>query len=479
MVCEPGMPRLPTGVLLVAMCSSPGLLGCSSEGDPRAQLVIVVDTDAPVVGQLAGAPDLSGDAAVDTLRVDFIGDQGVAYATQTFVVPEVVDWPISFGVVTPEGAAGQNVLLRLRAFRATLAGLEQIGGSTELRPRTEAAIDRLVQLPLSDEEVLSHRVTLSFECFGNGVGFLPLSTCVDAARPAAAPSEGIAPPGDLGATRVGTAELAQAVPCSGAPVEGRICIPGGFTLLGDLHIVGIADHFYGDGVPLQPVYLSPFWLGRTEVTVGDYRPIHNQLQATPPAPPDPGVEELVDCTFLGANDGTNDSMPLSCVNWAASRETCQLLGGDLPSEAQWEHAASGRGQSRRFPWGDELATCCVASLNRGLQCPGGGPEPVGSHPPEGCNGLGDLSRDGVVDMGGSVAELQLDTFRPYGDDDCWAKGGIAYDPVCQVAGITSHSLRGGNHASGLGTALAALRITHSEPGITSSQGLRCAFEDGP
>ncbi|MBW2455982.1 MAG: formylglycine-generating enzyme family protein [Deltaproteobacteria bacterium] len=390
-----------------------------------------------------------------------------------------MDWPISFGVVTPEGAAGQTVLLRLRAFRAALAGVEQLGDTTELRPRTEAAIDRLVQLPLSDEEVLSHRVTLSFECFGLGVRFLPLGTCVDAARPAAAPSEGIEPPGDVGATQVGTAELANAVPCGGAPAEGQICIPGGFTLLGDLQIVGIEDHYFGDGVPLQPIYLSPFWLGRTEVTVGQYRAIHGQLQTTPPAPRDPNVADRAECTFLDANDATNDAMPLNCVNWAAAREICQLLGGDLSTEAQWEHAASGRGQSRRSPWGDELATCCVASLDRGDACPGQGPEPVGSHPPKSCDGLGDLSRDGVVDLGGSMAELQLDTYRTLDDDECWAQEGISFDPLCRVEHITSYTLRGGNHSSGLGTALAALRMTYTEPGITTTQGLRCAYEDAP
>ncbi len=479
MVCGRGMARLPTGVLLVAMCSPLGLLGCSSEGDPRAQLLVLVDTDTPVVGQLASAPDLSGDAAVDSLRVDFIGDQGVAYATQTFVAPEILDWPISFGVVTPEGAAGQTVLLRLRAFRAALAGLEQIGERTELRPRTEAAIDRLVELPLPDEGVQFHRVTLSFDCFAKGVGFLPLSTCVDADRPSAPPGEGIEPAGDVETTRVGTAELAQAVPCSGSPVEGRICIPGGFTLLGDLQLVGIEDSFFGDGVPLQPVYLSPFWLGRTEITVGQYRPIHGQLQATPAESQDPGDANRAECTFLDANNATNDAMPLNCVGWTSSREICQLLGGDLPTEAQWEHAASGRGQSRRSAWGDEPATCCVASLDRGIQCPGQGPEPVGSHPPESCNGLGDLSRDGVVDLGGSMAELQLDSYQPYGGDLCWAHEGIAFDPLCQVDHVTSYSLRGGNHSSGLGTALASLRMTHTEPGFTQTQGLRCAFEDSP
>jgi formylglycine-generating enzyme required for sulfatase activity len=473
------MRRLRLGLAVAMACPSPGLLACSSEGEPRAQLLIVVDTDAPVVGQLPDSPTLSGDAAIDSLRVDFLGDQGTAYASQTFVAPEALDWPISFGVVTPEGEAGKPALIRLRAFRGLLAEVEQIGEDTEPRPRPEAAIDRLVEIPLPGDGVEGHRVTLSLQCFGNGAGFLPLSTCIDGSRPSADPSEGLEAQGAAGMTRAGTAELAHAVECSAAPSGDRICIPGGFTLLGDLHIVGVADILFADAVPLRPVYLSPFWLDRAEVTVARYRGIHDQVQGTPPALADPGDPWLTDCTFRGANDSSNDAMPLNCVARDTAQEICQLLGGELPTEAQWEHAAAGRGQGRRFSWGDEPASCCVASLARGTQCPGEGPEPGGSHPPESCNGTGDVSRDGVVDLGGSLAELQRDSFRPYDDDQCWAPGGIAFDPHCQVATSSTFTVRGGNYQSGLGTALAALRLKYTQPSVNHTYGVRCAYGDEP
>ncbi len=478
MVCEPAMQRLRLGLSLAMVCSSPGLLACSSEGGPRAQLLIVVDTDAPVVGQLPGSPTLSGDAAVDSLRVDFLGDQGAAYASQTFVARQAGAWPISFGIVAPEGSAGQPILIRLRAFRAGLAEVEQIGEDTELRPRTEAAIDRLVEIPLPEEGIQAHRVTLSLACFGTGARFLPLSSCIDSTRPAAEPGEGLEAQGEINMTRAGTAALAHAVACKAAPLEDRVCIPGGFTLLGDLQILGIGDAIFADAVPLRPTYLSPFWLDRTEVTVGRYREIHDQLQGTTPALADASNPMQVDCTWRGVSDSSNDTMPLNCVTWETAREICQLLGGDLPTEAQWEHAAAGRGQGRRFSWGDEPASCCVASLGRGSQCPGQGPEPSGSHPPESCNGLGDVSRDGVVDLGGSLSEHQRDSFQPYDDDECWGHDGIAFDPHCQVANTSTFSTRGGNYASGLGTSLAALRMKYTQPGVNSSHGVRCAYGDG-
>jgi hypothetical protein len=41
--------------------------GCGQEAEPRPQYVVVIDTTAPVVGQLVEASALSADAAIDTL----------------------------------------------------------------------------------------------------------------------------------------------------------------------------------------------------------------------------------------------------------------------------------------------------------------------------------------------------------------------------------------------------------------------------
>ena len=132
--------------------------------------------------------------------------------------------------------------------------------------------------------------------------------------------------------------------------------------------------------PAHEVELSAYWIGRTEVTVGQWRQALGEM----PPPDDQGN----DWNKLG------DDHPILWITWHEALEFCEKLGLRLPTEAQWEYAA--RGPARcTFPWGNEWdeQKCCNGK-NQGV---GSRTFPVGSFP-------GGASWCGALDMAGNLWE---------------------------------------------------------------------------
>lgn len=433
-----------------------GLLCCCA----RDQYLFFIDTDAALPSQLRDNRSgmramLAADAAIDTVRIDILDLDGALHDTCQFFVPEEKDWPLSLGL--QPSLEGKTVRLRVRGFRGRYSrpdstaiipqhcAAEQRASmiTTLTEPLPELAIDRLVELPPATS-VTQTGVRLSLGCMGIPPSFLDGTTCVTepaAMQPATQTDEVAA-----SQSRAGSSSLAQLYPCDEAlrprlTKMEAVCIPGGLTVQGEPRAVGLSSPEL-DSVPLRVVFSSPFYMDKTEFTIERLLALRlaDPMLPLPFANNDPSSRVIFSefCTWQSGAD--TDRLPINCMEPEQAATLCAAAhpGGQLPSEAQWERAAHGSAEHRTYPFGDTEASCCTASLSRmgppgtPTECGGTGVEPVASHTGAGCPGGGDVSAEGVIDLGGSLNEYTRDSLRSYRVRCGLPRVGIAVDPVCPL-----------------------------------------------
>jgi formylglycine-generating enzyme required for sulfatase activity len=174
---------------------------------------------------------------------------------------------------------------------------------------------------------------------------------------------------------------------------------------------------FSSEAPAQRIHVAPFLIDRTEVTNAAFR------------------------KWSGASSQQNESdLPATFITWDQAVAYCQSVAKRLPSEAEWEFAASNGGKTE-FPWGDEMPNAMLANWS-GTKFDR--PVRVGSFPP---------SPAGIYDLAGNVWEFV---------QDVWPG-----DPSRRV-------IRGGSYGGSPVNLRARFRDSHPAQSPGPHVGFRCA-----
>ena len=120
------------------------------------------------------------------------------------------------------------------------------------------------------------------------------------------------------------------------------------------------------------------------------------------------------CTWTDT-PGSQENLPINCVNWYEAYAFCIWDGGFLPSEAEWEYAAAGGAEQREYPWG---ATAPGTSNQYGIYGDSAGNCYYPSGTLASCSGVANIAavgtatsgagRWGQLDLAGNMAQWMYD-----------------------------------------------------------------------
>ncbi|HWQ14217.1 MAG TPA: SUMF1/EgtB/PvdO family nonheme iron enzyme, partial [Roseiflexaceae bacterium] len=231
-------------------------------------------------------------------------------------------------------------------------------------------------------------------------------------------------------------------PARDTPAGAMVLIPGGEFVLG--------SNDRRDETP-HVVDLPSFYIDRTEVTNAAYAACVGDGVCTPQDPPSSQTHP----NYATQEEFAN--FPALHVSWEQANQYCTWAGKRLPTEAEWEKAASwdsAERVKRAWPFGDQFDPVRLNSEEAGQ----GDTTAVDAHDPE---------LNGTFDMAGNVSEWTSTLYRPY-----------PYDPSDgreDPAAAGDRVFRGGSWAQTHGKARGALRQFAPPDYVNREIGFRCAL----
>ena len=296
---------------------------------------------------------------------------------------------------------------------------------------------------------------------------------------------------------VAPAKVAEAISLTttGASTEGMVRLDGGEFLMG----ADDREGFPADGEgPIRKVTVRPFYIACCAVSnaqfaafvkAAGYRTeaerdgwsfvfgglLPDDFPDTPGVAAAPWWRQVADADWrhpIGPQSSLDGFMdhPVTHISWSDTQEFCSWAGKRLPTEAEWEYAARGGREQRRFPWGDELtpegAHLCniwqgTFPSHNAVDDGYFGTEPVAAFPP---------NAFGLYNVSGNVWEWCSDWFSPTFHVD-----GSSIDPVGPPGG-QAKVMRGGSylcHRSYCNRYRVGARSSNTPDSFTGNTGFRC------
>lgn len=235
---------------------------------------------------------------------------------------------------------------------------------------------------------------------------------------------------------------------AGTPID-MVYVSGGYSMMG----AELGDLNAGTNAkPIHLIWVDPFYIDTHEVTNADYAVCVNAGACNEPESPQSMTRPNYYTNPMYAN------FPVVNVTWQDAVDYCAFVEKRLPSEAEWERAARGIEDNRRYPWGNGTPK----AYNMNISLVPGDTERVNIY-------VSGYSPFGAADMMGNAAEWVADWY-----DASWYETYERENPQGPSTG-EERVVRGGSFE----TPLTELHITNrtgmSPYSYSNTVGFRCAL----